>query len=435
MSQPRTTENEFLESIGHGAGAGAEPERVQLRVIPSPVTDPTADTKRVRVRRMSRKQLRQAEQDRLADTSWVPIKKAPTFVWYKGRKSKPATIAQSIRSLVMNLKVGTPEVRALEIVGKQYSRYEIGKAYLNAAKVMSEEGAGFRQALIAEEIIPRTVKELIAASATSAALQENLTHAATLINHSQAVKRKLIVAMISPASTVLLCIVALFVSSAYVIPGLVGMFVQLDAETPAMTLILLQASEVTKYVLGGLMAVGGAFGLYWMLFGRKSDRFKSMVDGIAIRIPQVGPIIQLSTVSRLFHLLATNLQAGMSEPEALRGAASGCGNEAVKYHCLRHAERMLAEGVPLKDFVQTRLIPEDAANLLASSPSIGQEIETMREIGPEYRAEADIRLEGLSESITPIVSVFVYVLAALLVVAMVLPIYDMYPAMTQLGDY
>lgn len=428
MSLPRKAEDDFLAAIGQ------QPAKPQLAVITGTGGQPGPE-KRVRVRKHSRKQLRQAEMDRLSDTTWVPIKKAPTFVWYKGRKSKPSTIAQSIRSIVMNLRVGTPEIRALEIVGNQYAKYEIGKAYLHAAKVMAEEGAGFRQALIAEEIIPRTVKELIAASTTSAALQENLTQAAVLVGHSQQVKRQLMVAMISPVFTMALCVAALFVSAAYILPGMVDMFGQLNAETPKMTLVLLEVAEVVKYVIGVLMVVLGGFGLYWVTAGRTSDRFKSLIDSAAIRIPHVGPIIQLSTVSRLFHLLATNLQAGMSEPDALRSAASGCGNEAVKFHCLRHAERMLAEGVPMKDFVNTRLIPEDASNMIGSAPSIRQEIDTMLEISPEYRKEADIRLEGLSEAMAPIVSLIVYIAASALVVALVFPMYAMYPAMTKLGDY
>lgn len=425
MSLPRETD-EFLASIGQ------EPERPQLQLVePEPEPEPARPRKRPR---MSRKALRKAEMERLADNTWVPIKDAPVFVWYKGRRSSPQVIAQSIRSLVMNLAIGTPERRVLEIVGRQYRKYEIGKAYLHAANVMATEGAGFKQALIAEEAFPRTARELLSASTTAQAVQENLKQAAKIISQGQSVKRRLAITMITPASTLVLCIVALFISATWIIPDIVAMFVQLNTETPPLTLGLLKAAEITKMVLGTLLTAGCGFGLYWMVAGRKSDLFKAIIDGTIIRIPHLGAIVQLTAVSRLFHLLATSLSAGISEPDALRSAASGCGNEAVKFHCLRHAEKMLYDGAPMKDFVNHRLIPEDATNQLTSAPSITQEIETMREISEEYREEANIRLDAFSETITPIVSVPIYLVAAALVCSLLIPLWEMLPALTELGD-
>lgn len=430
MSLPRETDNEFLSTLGQDpAHRSAQP---QLALVPEPEA-PAAEPARKKMP-TSRKALRRAEMDRMADETWVPIKDAPVFVWYKGRRSSPQLVAQSIRSLVMNLRVGTPERRVLEIVGKQYRKYEIGRAYLHAAEVMGTEGAGFKQALIAEEALPRTVKELLSASKTAESVQENLSEAAKLVTQSQSVKRRLVITMITPLSTLVVSIVALFVSAAWIIPGIVDMFTQLNTETPPMTLSLLKAADITKAVLGTGLTLACALALYWMVAGRNSDRFKALMDGIAIRIPILGPIVQLAAVSRLFHLLATSLDAGIGEPDALRSAASGCGNEAVKFHCLRHAERMLREGVPMKDFVNHRLIPEDATNQLSSAPAITQEIGIMREISTEYREEANIRLEGFSEAIGPLVSLPIYLAGAVLVCALMIPLYEMLPALTELGE-
>lgn len=367
------------------------------------------------------------------DENGVPLKKAATFVWYKGKKSKPETIARSLRALTMVLRVGESEARALEIVGEQYHKYEIGRAYENAAKTMREHGAGFKQALMAEEVLPRTVRELIEASHTSTALMKNLQVAATLVGESQNVKKKLLMNLIQPGFMMAMCIGLLFVAVTLIIPGFVATFASLGAETPPMTIMILEIAEITKWVMGSIIGAVLLFMGYWVTLGRKSEKFKIMMDTLSIRIFGIGPIVQLAATSRLFQLLSANLDTGIGEPEALRSAANGCGNEALKAHCVTHSEKMLSDGVPLKDFIKTKLVPSDARNLLSSAPSIRQEIEIMNELAPEYRNEANVQLETLSKTLDPIVNYAVYGVAGLLIIAIVLPMYAVYPELMKLG--
>lgn len=367
------------------------------------------------------------------DENGVPLRKPATFVWYKGKKSKPETIARSLRALTMVLRVGESEARALEIVGEQYHKFEIGRAYENAAKTMREDGAGFKQALMAEEVLPRTVRELIEASHTSTALQKNLQVAATLVGESHNVKKKLLMNLIQPGFMLAMCIGLLFVAVTLIIPGFVATFASLGAETPPMTLVILQVAEITKWVLGSLIALVLMFMGYWVTLGRRSEKFKIMMDTISIRVFAIGPIVQLAATSRLFQLLSANLDTGIGEPESLKSAANGCGNEALKHHCITHSDKMLSDGVPLKDFIKTKLVPSDARNLLSSAPSIRQEIEIMNELAPEYRNEANVQLETLSKTLDPIINYMVYGVAGLLIIAIVLPMYAIYPALMKMG--
>ncbi|ACL42098.1 type II secretion system protein (plasmid) [Pseudarthrobacter chlorophenolicus A6] len=367
------------------------------------------------------------------DENGVPLKKAAVFVLYKGKKSKPELIARSLRALTMVLRVGESEARALEIVGEQYHKYEIGRAYEHAAKTMREDGAGFKQALMAEEVLPRTVRELIEASHTSTALQKNLQVAATLLGESQNVKKELLMNLIQPGFMMAMCIGLLFTAVTVIIPGFISTFASLGAETPPMTLVILQVAEVTKWALGGVIVAVILFMCYWVTLGRKSERFKIMMDTVSIRIFGIGPIVQLAATSRLFQLLSANLDTGIGEPQSLKSAANGCGNEALKHHCITHAEKMLNDGLPLKDFIKTKLVPSDARNLLGSAPSIRQEIEIMNELAPEYRNEANVQLKTLSKTLDPIINYMVYGVAGLLIVAIVLPMYAIYPALMKLG--
>lgn len=366
--------------------------------------------------------------------SGVKLAKPKTFVLYAGKKSKPATIAKALRSLTMVLRVGESEARALEIVGGQFHKYEIGRAFEHAAENMREEGASFKQALLAEEIIPRTARELIDASPTSQSLHRNLQQAAILVAESQSIKKKLIGSLIQPGFMMGLCLAFLFASVAYIIPGFIKVFEDMGTETPPLTLTILKVADVVKWVIGSIIVVLVLYASFWFTFGRKSEKVRAFMDTMFIKIPVIGGILQLAAASRLFQLLSANLSTGIGEPDALRSAANGCGNEALKMHCAAHAIKMINEGVPLKGFVDSKLMPDDARQIISSAPSIRQEIEIMNELAPEYRDEANMQLTTLTSTLEPIINYTVYAVAGALIVSIMLPMYSIYPSLMEMGN-
>lgn len=354
--------------------------------------------------------------------------------FYNGKKAKPELIARSLRALAMVLRVGQSEARALEIVGQQFKKYDVGRSYTRAAEAMRAEGATFRQAMLAEDVFPRTVHELISASATSQAIHANLVRAAKLVAQGQDIKKKLLISMIQPTFMLGMCLVFMFVASAFIIPGFISTFATLQAETPAPALIVMQAAEYTKWVMGGLITVIILTVIFWFIYGKRSNQMRRLMAVIGMKIPVVGDIIQLAATSRMFDLLAANLQSGRPEPQALVSAAAGSGNEAIRQHCIAHAEKMTTLGIPMKQFSQSSLFPDNARYMLASAPSVKQEIDIMNELAPEYRNEADRQLDAFAKTVEPTVTYIVYAVAGLLICAVIIPMYAMFPALMAMGN-
>ena len=354
--------------------------------------------------------------------------------FYNGKKAKPEMIARSIRALAMVLRVGQSEARALEIIGQQFKKFDVGRAYTRAAEAMRAEGATFKQAMMAEDVFPRTVHELIEASATSQGIHQNLVRAAKLVAQGQDIKKNLLIAMIQPAFMLGMSLVFMFVASAFIIPGFITTFATLQAETPAPALIVLAAAEYTKWVIGGLITIILFVTIFWFVYGKRSDQMRWLMAVIGMKIPVAGDIIQLAATSRMFDLLAANLQSGRPEPMALVSAGAGSGNEAIRQHCVAHADRMRTLGVPLKQFSQSRLFPDNARYMLASAPSVKQEIDILNELAPEYRNEADRQLDAFAKTVEPLVTYVVYAVAGLLITAVVVPMYSMFPALMAMGN-
>lgn len=364
----------------------------------------------------------------------VTLKKKPLIVWSEGKKAPPEVIARALRSLTMILSVGGAEAEALSIVGDQFKKYTIGRAFVAASDAMTLEGASMKQALLAEKVLPRNVKQLIGAAQTSTALRENLREAAKIVTESESVRKKLMMNMIQPGLMLGMTIIFLFVSTIVIIPQFATIFDSFGAETPASMLIMVAIADVAKWFIGALIMALLLFAGFWVFYGRRSPRFRTLMDKVLVRVPIVGSILKYSASSRLFQLLAVNLELGLNEPEALVSAASGCGNDALREHCEKHAHSMIENGDKLTDFVRTPLIPEAGAHVIATSPTVQQAINVMREISPEYEEESKMQLESFSRTVDPIVNYVVIGVASVIILMIALPMFDIYTAMMDYGD-
>ena len=361
--------------------------------------------------------------------------KAPKqkIVWYNGKSAKPEMIARALRALAMSLRIGQGEAYALETVGAQFKKYDVGRAMTRAARLMRENGLSVQGAIMAEDVFRGTVHELVEAAGTSQAVIANISKAAELVAQAQDVKKKLLTAMIQPMFMLAMSIVFLFVAAGWIIPGIVGSFTALNTEPPEVTVIVLNAAGVTTWVIGGLLVVVMLFTAYWFIHGKRSAAMRRMMSTVSLRLPLIGEVVKLAATSRMFELLSASLLSGRSEAQSLASAGAGSGNEAIKQHALDHSELMLKDGVPMRQFTQSNLFPESARYMLASAPSVKQEIDIMVLLGPEYRSEANSQLETFTKTVEPLMTYIVYGVAGLLIVAVMLPMYAMFPALMEVG--
>lgn len=363
----------------------------------------------------------------------IDLGKKPFFVWNKGKKSKPELVAQAMRSLAMLLRIGEGEATSLEIIGEQFKKYEVGKAFIDASDLMNTRGATFKQALMEQDVLPRVAKQMIDAATNSSQLHENISKAARLVGESVSVRKKIMNQLIQPAFMLGLAMVFMFIAVFFIIPGFDSIFSQLGAETPMMTVVLLQVADVLKWVISGAILVVVLGAAYWLLIGRRSPRVRAAVDRFMLKVPAVGPILQLSATGRMFDLLATSLESGQDEAEALRSAVRGCGNDAIREHGEDHAVAMINGEVNLKQVMDSKLFPYAASRMVLSSPTVIQQIQIMRELSAEYDQETKVQLDKLSKTLEPTVNYLVYGLVGVLVVIVILPMYSIYPAMMDMG--
>ncbi|MGP4994567.1 type II secretion system F family protein [Glutamicibacter ardleyensis] len=360
-------------------------------------------------------------------------KRKPLITFTRGKRADPDTLARSLRALSLQLSLSTSEHSALRSVGEDFKKYDIGHKYIKASDDMFQNGITLTDALAGIETLPLISRKLIASSQTSSQLYGNIRSASNMVSDAKGVKKRIVSALIPSAFNLAMTLAFLFVAVNFIIPKMIEAFSNFHAETPATTIALLAIAGVLKWVVIAITAGSLLFALWWTAFGRRSERFRTIMDRVLIRVPFIGEILMYSAVSRLFSNLALNLRAGLSEIEALESSASGCGNDAIRAVCTKHTKVMLSEGALFKGFVDSKVFPLSARQLVLASATSHQAIELFEGYAPEYQEESRRMMDSFSKTLEPTVGAFTQIAMGVIILMVMFPIFSIYPAILNIG--
>src|SRR5690606_5760188 len=144
-----------------------------------------------------------------------------------------------------------------------------------------------------------------------------------------------------------------------------------------------------------------------------------------LRMPIIGPLLELITLSRFARNFATMLKAGMPVTQALTVVADATDNAWISRHIkemrygIERGESLLRTARSSKMF--TPLILQ----MIAVGEETGSMDDMLNNVADFYDEDVDYGLKRLAESIEPILIVAMGVLVLILALGVFLPIWDL----------
>jgi len=233
------------------------------------------------------------------------------------------------RQLATMIDAGIPLLQALEILTEQAEKKAL-KKILTDVKDQVAAGSSFHQALASRK---RSFSELmvnmVKAGEESGSLDDIMDRLALYLEKAQRIQSKVKSAMIYPTVVSLMAVAITFLMMTVVIPVFKEMFMDLGAELPLATKVLITVSDVLTgnliFVLGG--AVLFVSGLYYF---SRTPRGSIIVDGWKLRLPVVGMIFRKLAVSKFTRTFATLVRSGVPILDTLRIVSRTAGNRVIE---------------------------------------------------------------------------------------------------------
>ena len=335
-----------------------------------------------------------------------------------------ADVATFTRQLSTMINAGLPITEGLLILRSQ-SKKSMQRV---VAQLLADVEAGdsFSNALSKHpKIFGKTYIALVKSGEVGGVLDAVLLRLADNLEKQQEFGSKVKGALIYPVIIVVGMVLVSAIMMIFVIPKLLSLYSDFNATLPLPTKILIgMSSFFVKYWFIVLALAGIA--LYVLKLYKATPEGRRKIDELIFKIPVYGELQRQIILTELTRTLSMMVGAGVSILESLHITSEVVGNTLIS-DALIDAANQVEKGFPIA-FAFSRH-PEAFPFILSQMVAVGEETgkmdEVLTKISHIFEVESDEKVKGLTAAIEPIVMVVLGLGVGFLVIAVILPIYNL----------
>ena len=354
----------------------------------------------------------------------VKLKKKPYEIHFGKPKITEKDVVIFTRQFATMIDAGLPLVQCLSILSTQTENKAFGKK-IGEIKDSVESGDTFSDALRKHpDIFDNLFTNMIEAGEVGGILDTILNRLAAYIEKSMSLKKKIKGALTYPIVVLAIAFVVVAGLLVFVIPVFVSMFQDMGKEVPALTLMVMQASEIFQHYIHYLLGIGWAI-QYTLKKYYKTPKGTLQMDGLFLKLPVAGPLIQKVSVAKFTRTMGTLLASGVPIIEALDITARTAGNKVIENSILGIIDSIKEGQTMTAPLSREKVFPPMVVSMIDIGEASGALDTMLNKIADFYDEEVDAAVEAMTALLEPMLMCFLGVTIGTIVVAMYLPIFKM----------
>ncbi|MCP3953933.1 MAG: type II secretion system F family protein [Desulfobacterales bacterium] len=333
--------------------------------------------------------------------------------------------AEFLNNISVMLRAGVPLITALEESAGVSDAAEVATD-MNDIVSSIQGGATFSE--VAQRyryIFPKTVIHLIQIGEETGRLDAMLKDASEHLKRIQNIVSDTKQALLYPSFVLAAMGSGLLFWLYYVVPQILVLFKEMDVTLPPITVFVMTVSNFVQdyffHILGGTALTVVAVGVA----RRSSLKIKKAISAMLLKLPIVGTIIQASTLAFIAEYFSIMINAGMDMLRSVAILKESITNEVYREK-LGEVLDSLSTGTGISDsFTNAGIFPSFVTRMIGIGETSGTLTDQLFYIAEEYRKRLSILVSTISKSLEPIVLVVAGVMFAVIIGALLLPIYDL----------
>lgn len=328
------------------------------------------------------------------------------------------------QQLATLLRAGIPVLQSLELLQRSQTSPFFREVL---ARVLEEvrSGVALSDSFAGQgDLFPRLYSATMLAGERSGDLVAVLDRYITYQQMMEAVRRRVSTALTYPAVLLAMSFGLVVLLMTYVIPRFAEFYVGFAGELPFATAVVMGLANGLRanMIFIAPSAVAGAWLLRrWM----RTDTGRLAVDRARLRIPFIGKIFHLFSLSQFVRSLATLIAGGTPLVNSLEVATSTVTNRAISGP-LAHVSTRVREGQALWLSLQaTQLFPDLSLAMVQVGEATGALEAMLFNVSRFYDESIEVRLGRVVSLIEPLVLVFMGGIIAALLMSVYMPMFTM----------
>lgn len=344
------------------------------------------------------------------------------------RQVRNEDLAGFLRDMGLMMTAGVP---ALEALGTLVEESELNgnKAVGQVARHMLDDlnaGVGMTEAFSRHpNVFPETVRNLIAIGDQSGTLDRMLKESAEHVERMMNIKRDIKTALIYPAFVfaTIFGVAAFWIY--YVVPNMARLFKQLQAKLPPLTEWLVAFADTLTTHLPWVVLIFVVLVVVFVVAFNRSERFQLVTYNLLHRMPIARTLLVSSGMAHMTEHLAILVRAGVDLVTSLRTLARATKNRYYRARLLQVTEAVGRGESVSSSMRRTGGFPAMAVRMIAVGEESGSLDNQLTHLADEYRKRLEVLVRSLAEILKPVIILIAGGLFLFLIVALLLPIYDL----------
>ncbi len=348
---------------------------------------------------------------------------------FSKRQMSGELLATFSKELSSYLNSGMTILTAIRLLENQHEGEKKYLSFLNSIKTMIDEGKSLYNALNSQKVyaLPEFFVQSLNIAGQSGKMVEVLTNMGNFFSAQNKVKKQVKGAMIYPAIIFTVAIAMTSFLIAFVVPKITEIFEDTDQTLPPITQFVLNISDfLTTYYIHLIVGIVLFIVLFKLAYA-KVDAFHKFMDGLLLKVPVLGALIQNHELGRFSYILSLMLSSGVAYAQAVKLATASFGNYKL-IELFEHASIKVLEGNKLSNALQLTKGVKLKRNFMQSL-ALGEEssevANILDNISHLYAEENEDKLKLLLGLLEPFMMLFIGVVVGVIVSAMLLPIFTM----------
>jgi type IV pilus assembly protein PilC len=340
-------------------------------------------------------------------------------------KIKLKDLAVMARQMATMVSAGLSLIRTLSILADQTESKPLAKV-LGQVRSDVETGQSLSSAMTKHrEAFPPLMINIIKAGEVGGFLEKALLSVAENYEAEVKLRAKIKSAMTYPVMVFVMAIVAVAAMLIFIVPVFRDMYAQLGGTLPFPTLMLVYVSNVLKWAIIPIVIALIVFFMWWGKH-KNDPAIRQKVDPWKLKVPVFGNLTRKIAVARFARNFGTMVGAGVPLLQALDIVGQTSGNWVIE-QAIADVQEAVRRGESLSaPLAQHPVFPTMVVQMLAVGEDSGA-METMLEkVGEFYDQEVEATTEQLTSLIEPLMIAFLGVIVGGMIIALYLPIFNVY---------
>ncbi len=339
-----------------------------------------------------------------------------------GVKQK-AVFANKMAALV---NAGVPIVRSIDLMASQ-QKLPLFKRALEAVSLEVNQGMSLGTALRRwPRVFDRLTIAMVEAGETGGVLDESLSRLAKLLEDNAKLQNQIKGAMGYPVAVLVIAIAVFLGMTIFIIPTFAGIFDSLGAELPWFTQMMVDLSSVLRSPISLLLVATLALAAYLFIRFYKTPIGRHKVDGLTLKLPLFGDLIQKTTTAQFCRTFSSLNRAGVPILLSLEIVKEITGN-AVMADAISNSREEVLQGIPFSLALgRLNVFPELAISMLSIGEETGEMDAMLSKVADFYEDEVETSVKAMTAMLEPAMIVLVGGIVASILIAMYLPMFSVF---------